>query len=113
MPFFDHVTCEPLRIWDRLEPRARRVEFDEALQARVHDPLWLLGRQWQMGEFKGEDTGSAVLAKLARRLTPVAQVQVGDGAPELEDLSLPERRAWSACRSTSRRSPAPGSGAGS
>jgi hypothetical protein len=89
MAFLDYVTCEPLRIWDRLEPRARRVEFDESLQARVHDALWLLGRQWQMGEFKGEDTGSAVLVKLARRLTPVTGVAVGDGAPEPEDLSLP------------------------
>jgi hypothetical protein len=89
VPFFDYATCEPLRIWGRLEPRARRVDFDEALQARVHDALWMLGRQWQMGEFKGEDTGSAVLAKLARRLTAVTQVAVGDGNLEPEDLSLP------------------------
>ena len=89
MSFFDYVTCEPLRIWDRLEPRARRVEFDEVLQARVHDALWMLARQWQMGEFKGEDTGSAVLAKLARRLTPVTEVKVGGGPAESEDLSLP------------------------
>ena len=47
MPFFDYVTCAPLRIFARLEPRARRVDFDEALQARVHDPLWMLGRQWR------------------------------------------------------------------
>ncbi len=49
----------------------------------------MLTRQWQMGEFKGEDTGSAVLAKLARRLTAVSQVTVGAGAPETEDMSLP------------------------
>lgn len=89
MPFFDYEACEPLRIWSRLEPRARQVEFDEALQARVHDPQWLLARQWQLGEFKGEDTGSAVLAKLARRLTPVTEVRVGDGAFAPEDRSLP------------------------
>ena len=34
------------------------------LQARVHDPLWLLGRQWQVGEFKGEDAGSPVFSQL-------------------------------------------------
>jgi len=28
------------------------------LQARFHDPLWTLGRQWQLGEFRGEDCGS-------------------------------------------------------
>ena len=89
MPFIDYETCEPLRIWARLEPRARRVEFDTALAARVHDPMWMLARQWQMGEFKGEDTGSAVLAKLARRVTPVGSVQVGGGPLEVDDLSLP------------------------
>ena len=98
MAFFDYVTCEPLRIWDRLEPRARRVEFDEALQARVHDPLWMLGRQWQMGEFKGEDAGSAVLAKLARRLTPVAEVTVG--------RRLARGRGSLAARRGARRAPA-------
>jgi hypothetical protein len=89
MPFVDYETCEPLRIWNRLEPRSRQVDFDGALAATVHDPLWMLARQWQLGEFKAEDTGSAVLAKLARRLTPVASVRVGDGAFEAEDLSLP------------------------
>lgn len=88
MAFIDYETCEPLRIWDRLEPRARRVDFDHALAATVHDPMWMLARQWQLGEFKGEDTGSAVIAKLARRLTPVASVEVG-GTVETEDLSLP------------------------
>ena len=88
MPFFDYVTCEPLRVWSRLEPRARRVEFDEALEARVHDAMWMLARQWQMGEFHGEDAGSAILAKIARRLTPVASVEIG-GQSAAEDLSLP------------------------
>ena len=71
------IGCEPLRVWNRLEGRARAVEFDRALAARVHDPLWLLARQWQFGEFKGEDTGSAVLAKLARRTAAVDAVQAG------------------------------------
>jgi hypothetical protein len=76
-------------VWSRLEPRSRRVEFDEALAAPVHDPLWMLTRQWQLGEFKGEDTGSPILAKLARRVTPVGSVRVGEGSFEPEDLSLP------------------------
>ncbi len=36
----------------------------EGLQARIHDPLWMLARQWQMGEFKGEDAGSPVSARV-------------------------------------------------
>lgn len=30
-------------------------------EARIHDPLWFLARQWQMGEFRGEDARSPVL----------------------------------------------------
>jgi hypothetical protein len=90
MAFIDYETCEPLRIWGRLEPRTRDVDFDEALAARVHDPLWMLSRQWQIGEFQGEDTGSAVLAKLARRITPVGQHEIGpSGGVETENGALP------------------------
>lgn len=84
-PFIDRATCEPLRIFGRLEPRARRTDFGPALAASVADAAWFLARQWQMGEFHGEDAGSAVLAKLARRVTPVDAVQVGGGAFEAAD----------------------------
>ena len=30
---------------------------------RIHDPLWLLARQWQVGEFTGDDGGSPVQAR--------------------------------------------------
>jgi hypothetical protein len=50
--------------WLRLEPRSRRDSIDIGLQARIHDPLWLLGRQWQLNEFKGDDAGSPVAAHL-------------------------------------------------
>ena len=28
----------------------------------LYDPLWLLARQWQLGEFQGEDNGSPIMA---------------------------------------------------
>lgn len=49
--------------WQRLEPSSTD-DIAIGLQGRVHDPLWLLARQWQLGEFKGEDAGSPVLAHL-------------------------------------------------
>lgn len=88
MPF-DPVTCEPLRVWSRLEPRARQVEFDGALQVRTADPLWMLARQWQFGEFKGEDAGSAVMAKLAMRATRIGEVRTGDGGFAAFDAAVP------------------------
>ncbi len=48
--------------WMRLEPVSRNVEMKTSLQARIYDPLWLLARQWQLGEFQGEDNGSPIMA---------------------------------------------------
>lgn len=58
--------------WMRLEPRSRDAEMNVSLQARIYDPLWLLARQWQLGEFQGEDNGSPIIANWraeAARLT--------------------------------------------
>lgn len=58
--------------WMRLEPRSRNAEMSTSLQARIYDPLWLLARQWQLGEFQGEDNGSPIMARWradAARLT--------------------------------------------
>lgn len=45
----------------RLEPTCRSLGIEEGLAARIHDPLWLLARQWQLGEFNGKDAGTPVL----------------------------------------------------
>jgi hypothetical protein len=48
--------------WTRLEPQARDATLARSLQAQVRDPLWFLTRQWQVGEFEGDDGGSPVQA---------------------------------------------------
>jgi hypothetical protein len=45
-------------VWNRLEGRPRSTEFGRALRFEVRDPLWLLTRQWQFGEFEGADAGT-------------------------------------------------------
>ncbi len=57
--------------WNRLEPRARSTDLAGALAARVRDPAWLLARQWQLGEFRGEDAGSPAYVRIHARLTPI------------------------------------------
>lgn len=47
----------------RLEPQCRNADMNTGLQARIYDPLWLLARQWQIGEFQGEDNGSPAAAR--------------------------------------------------
>jgi hypothetical protein len=44
--------------WNRLEPRPHSADPARALQARIRDPAWILARQWQFGEFRGEDAAS-------------------------------------------------------
>lgn len=50
--------------WMRIEPQTRTEDLSRPLQARVHDPLWLLARQWQSGEFHGEDAGTPIQARV-------------------------------------------------
>src|SRR5260221_2098336 len=67
--------------WTRIEPRTRDPQdMSLGLQARVHDPLWMLARQWQLGEFQAEDAGSAVVASVTAAAAPLTRYQPA-GAP--------------------------------
>src|SRR5688572_7243873 len=44
----------------RLEGRSRDANNQSGLEMRIADPLWMLGRQWQFSEFRGEDNGSPI-----------------------------------------------------
>jgi hypothetical protein len=57
-----HRVHPAVGLWNRLEGRPRTTDFDRALRAEVRDALWLLTRQWQVGEFRGSDGGSPVTA---------------------------------------------------
>ncbi|WP_428964880.1 hypothetical protein [Micromonospora fluostatini] len=63
--------------WARLEPVARERTGEEGLQAGVADPLWLLTRQWQLGEFAGEDAGTPVWARLRGTVTGLTRLRPG------------------------------------
>ena len=67
-------------VWNRLEGRPRTPSFERALQAEVRDALWMLTKQWQMGEFEGSDTGSPVFAKLQIDTTRITKYKP-DGQP--------------------------------
>ena len=56
--------------WNRLEPRPRSPEVADTLAAKIRDPLWMLTRQWQFGEFQGEDAGSPAWVQMRARTTP-------------------------------------------
>ena len=66
--------------WTRLEPYTRLDDMDTGLQARVNDPLWLLARQWQTGEFGAEDAGTPVQARVRLERSPLSRFAAA-GAP--------------------------------
>lgn len=63
--------------WSRLLTDTHRPDLRTGLEARVYDPLWLLARQWQMGEFHGEDAGSPVLVTVESDAFPIDRVHLG------------------------------------
>lgn len=65
-------------VWERLEPLTRNPEMTGTLQGELADPLWLLSRQRQFGEFRGEDAGSPVDVVVDYEHDDVTRVGVGD-----------------------------------
>ncbi len=73
-------------LWNRLEGRPRTHDFDRALKAELRDALWMLTKQWQMGEFEGEDAGSPVFAKAQLSATRLSKYKAaGNTAQEYEE----------------------------
>lgn len=68
--------------WNRLEGRPRRDDFARALKAEVRDALWMLTKQWQIGEFQAEDAGSPLFTKVCMRTAPVTRYEAAGGAAE-------------------------------
>jgi hypothetical protein len=71
-----------ITIWNRLEGRPRADKFERALRAEVRDPLWMLTRQWQVGEFRGDDAGSPIFAKVHLETTRLRKYQPANGPVE-------------------------------
>src|SRR5258708_10746296 len=82
-----------LTIWTRLEPRCRTADMTAALQARTHDPFWMLARQWQLGELLGDDAGSPIIASVASIDMQLDRYAGPGGAAEQLPASMP-LEAW-------------------
>ncbi len=82
-----------ITFWNRLEPRPRSNNFGPSLAAQVRDPAWFLCRQWQTGEFAGQDAGSPAFITLASTTSQMTSFTTG-GAPTTIDPGKPlERQA--------------------
>lgn len=78
-----------ITIWNRLEGRPRAESFDRALRAEVRDPLWMLTKQWQMGEFVGDDAASPIDVKVHVETNTLRKYQPADGPVEPFSTEIP------------------------
>lgn len=65
--------------WQRLEGGRIDPELTEGMSSVVADPVWLLARQWQVGEFRGEDAASPILVEGGVVTAPISEYWVERG----------------------------------
>jgi hypothetical protein len=75
--------------WNRLEPIVRSDAIVRSLRAEIRDPLWLLTRQWQLGEFQGEDAASPAWIEVHTSETPIDEWSARGGASHALDAESP------------------------
>ncbi len=81
----------------RLEPQSVSGDPRPGADAVVADALWMIGRQWQLGELLGEDVGSPVSVRVQRRALPItAWAPAGRMDGTDRDVASPQWRAWPA-----------------
>ena len=85
----DSLSTPTITMWNRIEGRPRKSDFNRALKAEIRDPLWMLTKQWQMGEFEGDDAGSPILAKVLIDEKHLEKVQLSDNAPQSYNSDIP------------------------
>ena len=79
----------------RLEPQSVSGDPEPGALAGIADPLWLVGRQWQLGELLGEDVGSPVSVEVTSRALPVtAWAPAGRTDGTDAPVADPGWRAW-------------------
>lgn len=89
-PVLTNFLFPTVMMWNRVEGRPRATKnFDRAIKAEVRDALWLLTKQWQMGEFEGDDAGSPVLAKVRMDTTRLTKYQAGENSAQLFPGNVP------------------------
>ena len=71
-------TTSSITSWTRLEPQCSDADIGASASARLFDPLWLMTRQWQMGEFQAQDAGSPVQARVRATNAALTRCHFGE-----------------------------------
>lgn len=72
----------------RLEPRTRAAGLEPGLAARTADPLWLLARQWALGELTGDDAATPTAVDLEVDVHRLTELHLPDGSVVAHDPAL-------------------------
>ena len=63
--------------WIRLHPDSTDDTMVTSVQARIHDPLWLLGRQWQFGELLHDGGATPITVRVEGTSSPLTRLRGG------------------------------------
>lgn len=63
--------------WIRLHPSSEDETLAVSVQARIHDPLWLLGRQWQFGELRHDGGATPIDVRVEGAIAPLSKMRGG------------------------------------
>ncbi len=89
---FNHIPKDMLYFWKRIEADSRLniQSLEKGLEAQLRDPLWMLSRQWQWGEFQGQNGGSPTRAKIEFKTSKISNIVFGkDKIKEKFDANTP------------------------
>ncbi len=87
--FIQEYRQPAITAYNRLEVSPRTRDFHRSISAEVRDPLWMLTRQWQFGEFKGEDAGSPINATLMATTSKMDRIKAGSNPSQALDERMP------------------------
>lgn len=88
MPFID-INKPELIAYVRVEPLTTAKTLKETVKGQVHDALWMLTQQYRVGEFKGEDAGSPMKARVQTQSTKINRFKSRYGEVEEYDGQVP------------------------
>jgi len=72
---------ETFQTWIRLHPDSTDDTMVTSVQARMHDPLWLLGRQWQFDELRHDAGATPVDVRIEGVVSPLTRLRGGAAEP--------------------------------
>lgn len=87
--YFQEFREPAITAYNRLEGRPRVEDFTRSLRAEIRDALWMVTRQWQLGELTAEDAASPIDARLVTRHAAIDRISIGGQAPVPYDHGVP------------------------